>query len=131
MPMGSYKFQFRYSLERDITDLYIKASVGGSGALTILNGISKGIASITRNSAGNYTIVFNQPSFLLLEAQSSQLLAGGTKLAAPLMKVEAESVNSASSPSLQVQFYSDAGAAADIDSGAILMLRISVRDAST
>lgn len=131
MPVGSYKFQFRYSMERDICDVYLKASVGAAGALTVLNSVQKGITSITRNSAGNYTILFKSASNLLLECTQTQLLAGATALSAPIMKVVSEQVANSTSSSMIIQFYSDAGAVADINNGAQLMLRISLRDAST
>lgn len=130
--MNARLFQFRYSAERDVVELFLKATIGASGAPTVV--IAKQFSAsipIVHNSAGNYTISLRGPANMLLDCLSTQLLAGGTKLAAPIMKVVSEQVNSVSAPSMIIQFYSDAGVAADIDNGATLMLRVTLRNAST
>ena len=43
-------------LEKTIVTLYADVTIGGTGAPTLVAANSKGIKSIVRNSAGNYTI---------------------------------------------------------------------------
>ena len=51
--------QFFLSLERGKAILFAKVAIGATGAPT-LNAIkSKGIATVVRNSAGNYTVTLN------------------------------------------------------------------------
>lgn len=45
------------TLENRVVHLYAKVTVGATGAPTLTSG--NGIASIARNSAGNYTITFD------------------------------------------------------------------------
>lgn len=124
--MASRLFQFRYSYERDLCDIYAKISIGAAGAPTLVN--SKGIVSMTRNSAGNYTIVLKDQFYLFMSAGASFLNA--TAPAAPGMYVVSEQVNSTTSPSLIVQFNA-AGSATDPGSGELMLLHIVCRSAST
>jgi hypothetical protein len=48
--------QFRYSKEKKVVDLFAKVTFGSSGAPTLVVAQSKGVKSIARNSAGDYTI---------------------------------------------------------------------------
>jgi len=62
--------QFQYTLEKNIVTLFANVSIGASGAPTLNNIVagsgaankSQGIKSIVRNSTGNYTITFGDPS---------------------------------------------------------------------
>lgn len=132
--MNARLFQFRYSAERDVVELFLKVSIGAAGAPTVILNkqfSASAPASIVRNSAGNYSINLRSSANVLLDCIATQQLAGATALSAPIMKVQSEQVNSVSAPSLIVQFFSDAGAVADINNGAVLMLRVTVRNAST
>ncbi len=52
--MANRNFQRRQALESEVKDIYAKVTVGSSGAPTLVSPV--GVASIARNSAGNYTI---------------------------------------------------------------------------
>lgn len=121
------QFQFRYSFERDMVEMYLKVSFAAAGAPTIVNG--KGIQSIVRNSAGNYTILLVKNYNLLLDADHMQISSAAP--AATEMRVISEQVNNVSSPSLIVQFSTAAGAATDPASGEVAMIRLACRNAST
>lgn len=123
---NSRLFQFRYSYERDLVDLYLKATVGAAGALTIT--AQKGITSVTRNSAGNYTILLKD-LFNLFMIADSMFNSGASAPAAPNMNIVATSVTSAQT--IQVQFRNLAGAATDPASGEIMHIHIVCRNAST
>lgn len=54
------------ALDRETVVLFGHATIGATGAPTLVAADSKGIASITRNSAGDYTVVLQDtyPRFL-------------------------------------------------------------------
>jgi hypothetical protein len=47
-----------YTHERDVKTVYAKVAIGAAGAPTLDAANSKGVLSVTRNSAGDYTFVF-------------------------------------------------------------------------
>lgn len=53
--MASRNFNRKQALEKEIKDLYAKVTIGASGAPTLVTG--HGITSITRNGAGDYSLV--------------------------------------------------------------------------
>jgi hypothetical protein len=55
--MANRNFHRKQALEREVKDLYLEVSFGATGAPTIVKGL--GIASIDRNSAGDYTITLS------------------------------------------------------------------------
>lgn len=122
-------FQFRYSLQRDIVDLTCKAAIGASGAPTISTTDAKGIASIARNSAGKYTILLQDSYAALMSA--SAIVLNATASAAPMVQLISEQVSNSTTPQVVVQFLDPAGAAADPDSGATIMVHLMLRNAST
>ncbi len=127
MASSKIKFQFRYSYERDLIDTQAKVSIAGSGAPTLDQ--AKGIASITHNSTGNYTVVMQERTFLLMDVKAS-FISGASAPAAPIVNVVSEQVNNAT-PSLIIQCRDLAGAAADPASGEVMLLHIQCRSAST
>ena len=79
MASGSL-FNKAYAKEVDLVKLYAYVDIGGTGAPTLNTAKSKGIASIVRNGAGDYTItlsdVYNAHMFtnlMLLDATSRDL----------------------------------------------------------
>lgn len=55
--MANRNFNRRQALEKEVKDLYLKVSIGTSGAPTIVSGY--GFASIARNGAGDYTVTLS------------------------------------------------------------------------
>lgn len=128
--------QFQLSLEKKAVSLYAKVTFGASGAPTLVTSttiggltrqMSKGIASIARNSAGTYTITFGAPStstqpaqtdnyYFLMDARS--VFVNSTSPASPSMYVKAD--NSASG-NVQIVF-NNAGTATDPASGEAVLL---------
>lgn len=125
---NSRLFQFRYSYERDLVDIYAKVTFGASGAPTLSN--AKGVVSITRNSAGNYTLRLKDNFYLLMDAQV-MFKSGSSAPAAPDMNIVSEQVNTVSAPQMVIQFRDIAAAAADPASGEVAYLKITCRNAST
>lgn len=118
--------QFRFSMEKNVVDLYLKVNIGASGAPTIARG--KGIASITRTSAGLYVITLQDKYHALLNVQSAVKLASGLPASA-LFAISAEAV--ATAKTITVQYADgDTPAATDPDSGAVLYFTITLSNSS-
>jgi hypothetical protein len=125
-------FQFRYSHERDLVDVMLKVAIGTAGAPTILNG--KGVASITRNSAGKYTIVLKDNYNVLLDVDVMSICPAPGPTA-PQASITSETVNSTKTIVLQMSGPTAAGntalVATDPASGDVLMIHMTLRNAST
>lgn len=127
--MASSLFQFDYFYERDVVNVIAKITIGATGAPTLTQ--AKGIASITRNSAGNYTVALKDRAYLFLGMSCNFLVAAAAAPAAPIVTVVSETVNS-SSPAVVIQcFDADTPAATDPAEGEIMLLQLQVRLAST
>jgi hypothetical protein len=118
-------FQFRYSLEPNVVDLFAEISIGSSGAPTLVRG--KGIKSITRNSAGDYTLALQENFAGLLQVSSS--LQNATGIPSVVMGIKANNVSSSSAPGIEF-VCSASGLAADPASGDVIRLQLSLRNSS-
>lgn len=124
---NSRLFQFRYSYERDLVDIFAKVTYGATGAPTLSQ--AKGVVSVTRNSAGKYTFVLKDNFYLFMGASHSFVLSSGAP-ASPLFNVVSETVN-ASTKTIVIQFNSDASVATDPASGEVSLFQFTCRNAST
>ncbi len=123
-------FQFRYSYERDVYEIFAKVNIGASGAPTISNGNAKGITSITQNSTGKYTILLESSYNRLLDV-NVQSISGTSAQAAPMCTIVSEAVATAAAPTVVLQFRAiDNSTATDPASGEVLLIRIAVRNSS-
>jgi len=52
--------QFRYSFYKKLVDIFGEVAIGASGAPTLTTANSKGIASISRTSAGLYVLTLSE-----------------------------------------------------------------------
>lgn len=124
-------YQVAHWYEHHVTYAHMNVAIGASGAPTLTANYNKGIASITRNSTGKYTIVMGDP------AQSGSLY-----LAKRLLQVTGQVMYSSISGVISVQLVSDSlssagsfviqcvsatGVAADPESGSTLLLEIALR----
>lgn len=129
---NSRLFQFHYSYERDLVDVMLKVSIGAAGAPTIVNG--KGVTSITRNSAGKYTILLKDNFNILLGADVAQIVPAPGATASS-WSITSETVSSTKTVVLQMAGPTAAGntalVATDPASGDVLMIRLTMRNAST
>lgn len=128
--MQSRLFQFRYSYQRDIADIYAIVTIGASGAPT-LQQTSKGVLSVTRNSTGTYTLRLKDSFTKLMMVDMAVQNASGV----PDVQVGiiANNITSNSAPSIQI-VTSNTGAtpaAADPASGDVLLIHIAATSAST
>lgn len=118
-----YFTQFPLSMEKKVVNLFARVTYGASGAPTLSAVNSKGIVSVTRNSAGIYTFVFGTQAGML-DVYVKLLMAkvvfnsGASAPAAPGMYIKTNSVSTVGTASLQVVLNS-AGTATDPASGEI------------
>jgi hypothetical protein len=121
-----YNQQFQLTQEKRVTSIFAKVTFGASGAPTLSASNSKGVLSVTRNSAGTYTFVFGSGSGVSLQKDSYVKLltinnvmnSGASAPAAPAMYIKADNTASNSSASIQIVMNS-AGTATDPASGEI------------
>ena len=130
MPKLNYRSQFSSSFAGQAVVLRPRVSIGASGAPTIVSGTGMGVDSITRNSAGNYTILLSGPAYELMGI-SADIISGVSAPAAPSMNIESQAVGTIAAPTVIVQFRDIAGAAADPASGEILLIQIDLNRSST
>lgn len=123
---------FSWSLEKNPATLYAKVAIGGTGAPT-LDGInSKGIRSITRLSAGKYSILFGVSSSIAPRTDTYKAIfmakcrvKNVTAPAAPYMYVISQDVLNGA---LVVQFLAANGTSAtDPGSGEELWLKFALK----
>jgi len=126
--MASRLFQFNYTYERDMVTIHAKVAIGASGAPTLNTTLSKGIVSITRNSAGQYTLVMKDQMNKLMSVEACVLSSTGIS-ASPNVGVKTDNVNG-TTPSVTI-VCSTGGTATDPGSGETLLLTIHCRQAST
>ncbi len=123
--MASRIFYRKQALEREVKELFIKISIAGSGAPTLVSGASYVASSITRNSAGNYTLVLQDQYNSLKNVEIIHQASSAQDLA---FQVISESVNS-SSKSINFVCLTDA-TATDPASGTVLLLKIELKNTS-
>lgn len=115
--------QFRLSLEKSIVDLYAQVTIGATGAPTLVAASSKGIASISRSSAGDYVLTLSDKYVGLLDFSVITQNATGISASADV-GIKAQSVASAKT----IEFVcSTGGVATDPASGDRLFIKISLK----
>jgi hypothetical protein len=112
--------QFFLSLERGKAVLFGKVAIGATGAPTINAVKSKGIASIARNSTGNYTITLNDRYVDMFKCGVQFLFA--TDPAVCRVYIVSQAVNS--TKAIVIQCVDNANAAVDPANGAEMSLEI-------
>ena len=118
-------YQFRYSYQRDIYEIFMKVTFGATGAPTLTYG--KGITSISRVSAGKYTITLSDKYIKLLMANKMGVSA--TSPAAEEFYVVSDG-SASSTPTIGVQFAA-AGVATDPGNGEVALIQLCLQNAST
>lgn len=125
-----YFTQWLWSMEKNPAALWAKVTFGASGAPT-LDGInSKGIKTITRVSAGKYTVVFGSvtgvDTYNNIYFAKHKFLKASTQPAAPHMYVVSQAVRA--SGSMVIQFLAPNGTSAtDPDSGSEVWLEFRMK----
>lgn len=122
-----YFNQFHFSTIPMYTSLFVKVSFGVSGAPTLVTtgGFSKGIASVSRTSAGKFVITMSDTYNYLIGIKGCFVAAGGPS--APDVNVSAESVASAKTVTILTQ---SGGVSTDPASGEVLLLEIELKNST-
>jgi hypothetical protein len=111
--------EFQYSLEKAVVHLYGDVTFAAAGAPTLVTGKNKGIKTIVRNSAGDYTITLQDPYQRLLNMDLVFIKA--TAPSAPAAFISALAVSTVAAPTIRVVFNA-AGTATDPASGEEVLL---------
>lgn len=119
-------------LEVDMVSLFGNFAVGGAGAPTLDTNNSKGIASVTRNSAGKYTVALTEPCAAFLWANAVTLdSANSAQTVGTAARLFSQAVTSTTAPVVIFQFNDVAtGAAADPASGATIYFKVEMRNST-
>jgi hypothetical protein len=117
--------QFQYGLENKVVTLFLKVAVGAAGAPTISSSLSKGIASIARNSAGKYTITLQDPYVGLLQFTQSKEKASGSP--AGLGGCVVRSVDTVTAKTIVIENLDTSGVAEELASGTTLRIKIDLK----
>lgn len=67
--MANRNFHRKQALDYEVKELYMSVAIGAAGAPTIDTLNSKGVASITRSSAGLYVVTLQDSYVRLMQAQ--------------------------------------------------------------
>lgn len=119
--MANRNFNRRQALEKEVKDLYVRVSVGASGAPTLVSRI--GIASIARDSAGTYTLVLQDRYVALKFFQVSFLDDSAQDLRAQILD------DSSATADKYIQFATLTGASAtDPQSGQTMLIKIELKN---
>lgn len=121
--MANRTYNRRQALEKEVKDLYIKISIGASGAPSLVSGAAIGAASISRNSAGDYTLVL-QDRYVALKYMDAILLDSAAEDIRVQLKSEA--INSSAK---SVSFFTLTGATpTDPSNGAQILLKLELKN---
>lgn len=129
--------QFGKSLEKEVVHLFAKVTFGSSGAPTLDAVNSKGIVSVTRNSAGIYTFVFGTNAgsldtynkLLMVKHCFDESGNAGTAPTSPSMFIVTNSISTVGTSSVKVEFNS-AGTATDPASTEIVYIEFIFRNSN-
>lgn len=118
-------------LEVDVVNLYGSITFGATGAVASSTG--KGVTSVTRNSAGKYTVLLDGSynAFLWADAKIMNSTLSDPSSVGVFADLFSQAVSSSTTPTVVFQFVAtDDGAAADPASGAVCYFRIDCRNSS-
>ena len=119
-----YTFQFHNSYVPNLTCLYLRATIGASGAPTIVAAASVGIDSISRSSAGKYVVTFNKKYQALRMLNANFVASGGAN--APDVSIDTDN---SSTGSITIVCQSG-GVNTDPASGEVMLLEVMLKDSS-
>jgi hypothetical protein len=123
--MANRNFFRKQSMEREVKELHAEVSIGASGAPTLTRRL--GIASVVRNSAGNYTITLEDKYNALLALHVMKQLAAGAPSSVDAV-IRSEDVDGAKT--IVLEFLDTAGAPVEVDSGTVLKVKMDLKNTS-
>ena len=128
--MANRDFKDLQAAEREVKRLYLKATIGASGAPTLVAADSLGVKTIVRNGTGDYTITLGTPSGNT--DKYNKLLWSDGKLLDPdaedvRVQIDTDSISSAGTMKILTV---TGGSAADRSNGATLLMVFDVKNSS-
>ena len=128
--MANRDFKNFQAAEREVKRLYLKATIGATGAPTLVAADSLGIKTITRTTTGDYTVTFGTPSGAT-EKYNKLFWADGKVLdpAAEDIRVQIDT-DTVSSAGTMTFYTVTGGSAADPTNGATLLMVFDVKNSS-
>jgi len=122
--MANRNFHRMQSLTREVKSLYAKVEIGATGAPTLNQNLSIGVASIVRESAGVYEVTLDDKYNNLLHVDIVQLVATAEDLT---FQIESDTV----STDKKFKFQCKAAAVeTDPSDGSVLLLKIDLKNTS-
>ncbi len=119
------------SLEVGVVKLWGSITIGTTGSVSASSG--KGIASVTLNSAGNYTVALSDTYNSLLHSTWTLVTTADSDPATVgvHMRTDSEDVDHATAPKVVLQcFAGDDGAVAAPASGAVITFEFTLKNSS-
>ena len=114
------------SLEQRVVDRYLEISIGATGAVDSFSG--KGTQSVTRNSAGNYTIQMEDGFNKLLSfSHSFEGTPSATLSSAPITEIASQD---SSAGTITIQTSNAVGVATDLPDTTILRMKMEFRNST-
>jgi hypothetical protein len=127
---NQYGRQFIFTKEPAVWKLFGYVTFGSTGAPILVAGRNKGIQSITRNSAGNYTVKLTDSYVGFLHFSANMIVATGDP-AAPFLHMVSESVATSGTQSIIFQYLAvDGTTATDPASGEALSFEITLKNSA-
>lgn len=132
--MNRYLKAYCQTFEAKVAKVFCKVTFGSTGAPTLDAVNSKGIVNITRNGAGDYTIVFGTKlgmldTYVKLLGMKHVFNSGSSAPAAPGMYIKANSLSVVGTSSVRLVFNA-AGTATDPASGEIVYIEFTLGDST-
>ncbi len=129
--------QFRKALEKEVCTVFARVVVGAGGAVTLDAVNSKGVVSVTRNSAGLWTFVFGTKTGLLdtynrlLDFQVAfDETTFGAAPSAPIAWLKANNIAVLNTSSLQIQLANSSGVATDPSSTEVVLFEFNFKNST-
>jgi hypothetical protein len=119
----------RLSLEKEVVDLFAKVTIGATGDPTLVTASSKGVASITRTSAGLYVLTLSDKYRALLFFNCIPEVSSGIA-ASPALALAAETVATDKTITFQFTDLDGTPSAVDPAEGEVLRLQITLSNSS-
>lgn len=137
--MNRYLNQYTNAFEKKVVQTFSRITFGASGAPTLDAKNSKGIVNVTRNGAGDFTLVFGTKvgmldtyvKLLSLSAVFNTYQVAGTPApAAPGVYIKQNATALVNQSALRLVFLNPAGQATDPAAGEILHLSVTFGDST-
>lgn len=127
MANRNFRSQFSYSWAAQAVTLRLHVDIGGTGAPTLTSGTGMGVTSITRNSAGDYSILLANNYSVLMGCQV-MFHSGASAPTAPLVNIESQAVSNLAAPILRLQCRNLSGVETDPASGEAMYIQITLNN---